>query len=79
MGGIPVVIAKFLSLPDKDGFTIHDKFAYLIKSVDGDSYYFYEQLPEEGFITSELGCNVYEAITKDIVYEDIFNWYKCWS
>lgn len=79
MGKIPVIIAKFLSLPDKEGFAIDDKFAYLIKSVDGDSYYLYEQLPEEGFITEELGCKVYEAITKNVTYKDVFNWYRGWG
>lgn len=79
MGKMPVVISKFLSLPNKEGFTIHDKFAYLIKSVDGDSYYLYEQLPEEGLITKELGCKVYEAITNNVTYKDILNWYKDWE
>lgn len=79
MGKIPVIIAKFLALPDAEGFNIYDKFAYLIKSVDGDSYYLYEQLPEEGFITEELGCKVYEAITKNVTYKDVFNWYRSWE
>lgn len=79
MGKIPVIIAKFLALPDTEGFNIYDKFAYLIKSVDGDSYYLYEQLPEEGFITEELGCKVYEAITKNVTYKDVFNWYRSWE
>lgn len=80
MNKIPTVIAKFLSLPDVEGFSIYDKFAYLIKSVDGDSYYFYEQLPEEGFTCEELGEKVYEAIVdNNITYKDVFNWYKDWE
>lgn len=76
---IPTPITKLLSLPNMAGFDIYDKFAYLIKSVDGDSYYFYEQLPEEGFISEELGCEVYEAIIENVTYKDIFNWYKNWE
>ena len=79
MSKIPIVIAKFLSLPDVAGFNIYDKFAYLIKSVDGDSYYLCNQLPEEGFISAELGCEVYEVVTEDITYKDIFNWYRDWK
>lgn len=79
MSKIPAVIASFLALQDVEGFSIYDKFAYLIKSVDGDSYYLYEQLPEEGLITEELGCRVYEAITNNVNYKDILNWYKDWE
>ena len=46
MGNIPIIVARFLALPETKGFDIHDKFAYLIKSVDGDSYYLQEHLPE---------------------------------
>lgn len=79
MSKMPIEIVKFLSLPDVKGFNIYDKFAYLIKSVDGDSYYLYEQLPEDGFISEELGCEVYEIISEDITYKDIFNWYRDWK
>ena len=75
---IPMVIAKFLAVPETRGFSIHDKFAYLIKSMDGDNYYLCEQLPSDGFITEELGSSVYEVITKSVNYEDIFNLYKEW-
>lgn len=78
MSKTPIIIAKFLSLPDVTGFDIYDKFAYLIKSVDGDSYYLYELLPKEGFITEELGHEVYEIIVKGVTYKDIFDWYGDW-
>mgnify|MGYP007098877646 CR=1 FL=1 len=79
MSKMLIEIVKFLALQDVEGFSIYDKFAYLLKSVDGDSYYLYEQLPEEGFITEELGCKVYEAITNNVTYKDILNWYKDWE
>ena len=75
---IPIVIARFLALPETREFSIHDKFAYLIKSVDGDDYYLCEHLPDEGFISKELGCGVYEIVTKNVDYGDVFNWYREW-
>lgn len=76
MKDIPAVIKEFLALPDADGFSIYDKFAYLIKSVDGDSYYFYTQLVEDEFISEELGYQVYKAISNNIAPKDVLNWYK---
>ena len=73
-----VVIARFLALPESDGFSIYDKFAHLIKSVDGDSYYLCEFLVGDGFITEELANEVYKAVTKDVTYRDILNWYTGW-
>ena len=77
MDKIPIAIAKFLATPDKKGFAIHDKFAYLIKSADGDDYYFCEQLPEDGLISAELGDKLYELIS-NTHYEEIFKWYNMW-
>jgi hypothetical protein len=79
MKSIPVVIAKFLSFPDKEGLDIYDKFAYLIKSVDGDSYYFQELLPKEKLINEELGDALYDCITNGISYKDVFDWYREWN
>lgn len=79
MDNIPIIIAKFLALPETEGFDIHDKFAYLIKSVDGDSYYLQDHLPEVKVVSEELANKVYEKVTNNISYEDIFDWYKIWT
>lgn len=77
MHQISKVINDYLSTPDKKHFTIHDKFAYLIKSLDGDEYYLYDYLPTEGYIPFELGEAVYCYLLEDskTTYEHIFNWY----
>lgn len=79
MERMPVIIARFLALPDIEGFDIHNKFAYLIKSIDGDAYYLEEFLPGEKFISKRLGIEVYKEVTKGITYSDIFYWYKVFS
>lgn len=75
---IPIAIAKYLALPDVEYFNIYDKFAYLIKSADGDNYYLQNYLIEEGFITEKLGEEVYKIINDEIGYEDIFTLYEHW-
>lgn len=79
MKQIPTIIAKYLALPDKENFNIFDKFAYLIKSLDGDSYYFLVSLPHDSKVmTEELGLEVYDTITNGFTYDDIFIWYADW-
>ena len=79
MSKIPVVIAKFLALPNVEGLDISDKFAYLIKSSSGDDYYLCKQLVEEALISERMGHQVYEAVTTNVTWKDIFNWYQDWS
>lgn len=79
MNMIPTIVAKFLSLPEKEGFTIYDKFAYIIKSIDGDEYYFQCELPNAGYISEEFSSKLYKVISEDIDYEDVFNWFLNWE
>lgn len=73
-----ISVAKFLSLPETETFGIHDKFAYLVKSLDGDSYYLLELLPELGIIDYDLGERIYIDISTDVDYSDVFGWYVEW-
>lgn len=78
MNQIPVIIAKYLSLPDKEDFNIFDRFAYLIKSLDGDNFYLLDSLPSEGKVAEQLGEEVYDVITSGFTYDDVFIWYADW-
>lgn len=79
MNIIPIIVAKFLALPETEDFNIYDKFAYLVKSKDGDDYYLRTALQEDGVLTEELGNDLYELIADDVSYEDIFTWYVNWT
>lgn len=69
---IPTKVAIFLSMEDREDFNIYDKLAYLIKSLEGDSYYLIEELPTRKIITEEFGTAIYRIVTEELTYKDIF-------
>lgn len=56
---IPKEIVRFLL---SDGLSMEDKFKYMIQSIDGDEYYLQHMLPSDGYISQELGQDVYECL-----------------
>lgn len=76
---IPAIFARYLSFIDEN-FTLEERIAYLIKSLDGDSYYMFDELPEKGVISEEFGELVYEELQDgNWSYKDILGWYKVWD
>ena len=69
---IPMSIALYF-LATHGKLPIDDAIVYLIKSVDGDSFYLTDELVEDKAISIELGERVYEDIV-NCTYEEVFNW-----
>ena len=69
---IPMPIALYF-LATHGKLSIDNAIVYLIKSVDGDSFYLTDERVEDNVISMELGEVVYESIVK-CSYEEVFNW-----
>ncbi|MGF2048147.1 DUF1642 domain-containing protein [Lactococcus lactis] len=55
---VPECVGKFVS-GDENELSKADRIAYLLKSVQGDSYYLTEELPGDGTITVDEGQELY--------------------
>ena len=55
---VPEYVAEFVS-GDENELSKADRIAYLLKSVQGDSYYLTEELPGDGTITVDEGQELY--------------------
>lgn len=55
---VPECVAEFVS-GDENELSKADRIAYLLKSVQGDSYYLTEELPGDGTITVDEGQELY--------------------
>jgi hypothetical protein len=55
---VPECVAKFVS-SDENELSKADRIAYLLKSVQGDSYYLTVELPGDGTITVDEGQELY--------------------
>ena len=69
---IPVLAVRFLLKFGEDHLT--EGLSYFMKSVDGDSYFFTDQLVEDEVIDQAFGNELYELCNK-LTYDDIFRWY----
>lgn len=71
---IPQLVAGWLE-KSTDPFTKAEKIAYLIKSKDGDSYYFCDWFVRDGIATQEQGEELL-AWTKRQSYETLLSLYN---
>ena len=55
---VPEFVAEFVS-GDENEFSKADRIAYLLQSVQGDSYYLTKELPRDGMITVDEGQELY--------------------
>ncbi|ABJ73281.1 hypothetical protein LACR_1787 [Lactococcus cremoris subsp. cremoris SK11] len=55
---VPECVAEFVS-GDENEFSKADRIAYLLQSVQGDSYYLTKELPGDGMITVDEGQELY--------------------
>ncbi|MGP4907972.1 DUF1642 domain-containing protein [Lactococcus lactis] len=55
---VPEFVAEFVS-GDENEFSKADRIAYLLQSVQGDSYYLTKELPRDGMITVDEGQKLY--------------------
>lgn len=70
---IPVEVVKFIMLFGKEGLS--EALSYFIKSIDGDRFYFTDELVEDKFISVEFGEELYKLSTK-LKYDTVFEWYS---
>lgn len=77
MKSIPLPIVRLLSLPDRPGFNMYNKFICLIRSADGDDAIFLNHLPSKGYIDYELGCQVIDTLSK-VGYKEVIDWCIKW-
>lgn len=69
---IPVSISLYLhTMANK--ITIDEAFAYLIKSVDGDSHYLCTELVEDEHLNPDIAEATYESVML-CSYRQIFEW-----
>ena len=54
---VPECVAEFVS-GDENEFSKADRIAYLLQSVQGDSYYLTKELPGDGMITVDEGMGI---------------------
>ncbi|HFD6476979.1 TPA: DUF1642 domain-containing protein [Enterococcus faecium] len=71
---IPQLVAGWLE-KSTDPFTKAEKIAYLIKSKDGDSYYFCDWFVRDGIVTQEQGEELLAWVTKQS-YETLLSLYN---
>ncbi len=55
---VPECVAEFVS-GDENEFSKADRIAYLLQSIQGDSYYLTKELPRDGMITVDEGQELY--------------------
>ena len=60
---IPQFVADYLT--HKSTYTFEERIMFLLKSNDGDSYYFTEQLPDDKHITQDEGDALYEYAAEE--------------
>ena len=71
---IPQLVAGWLE-KSTDPFTKAEKIAYLIKSKDGDSYYFCDWFVRDGIVTQEQGEELLAWATRQS-YETLLSLYN---
>ncbi|HGF7444526.1 TPA: DUF1642 domain-containing protein [Enterococcus faecium] len=71
---IPQLVAGWLE-KSTDPFTKAEKIAYLIKSKDGDSYYFCDWFVRDGIVTQEQGEELLDWATRQS-YETLLSLYN---
>ncbi|WP_373208772.1 DUF1642 domain-containing protein [Enterococcus faecium] len=71
---IPQLVAGWLE-KSTDPFTKAEKIAYLIKSKDGDSYYFCDWFVRDGIVTQEQGEELLAWATRQL-YETLLSLYN---
>ena len=71
---IPQLVAGWLE-KSTDPFTKAEKIAYLIKSKDGDSYYFCDWFVRDGIVTQEQGEELLAWVTRQS-YETLLSLYN---
>ncbi|WP_425279877.1 DUF1642 domain-containing protein [Enterococcus faecium] len=71
---IPQLVAGWLE-KSTDPFTKAEKIAYLIKSKDGDSYYFCDWIVRDGIVTQEQGEELLAWATRQS-YETLLSLYN---
>ena len=71
---IPQLVAGWLE-KSTDPFTKAEKIAYLIKSKDGDSYYFCDWFVRDGIVTQEQGGELLAWATRQS-YETLLSLYN---
>lgn len=71
---IPQLVAGWLE-KSTDPFTKAEKIAYLIKSKDGDSYYFCDWFVRDGIVTQEQGKELLAWATRQS-YETLLSLYN---
>ncbi|MBY3600290.1 DUF1642 domain-containing protein [Enterococcus faecium] len=71
---IPQLVAGWLE-KSTDPFTKAEKIAYLIKSKDGDSYYFCDWFVRDGIVTQEQGEELLAWTTRQS-YETLLSLYN---
>ncbi|BDP66373.1 hypothetical protein EfmAA55_08020 [Enterococcus faecium] len=71
---IPQLVAGWLE-KSTDPFTKAEKIAYLIKSKDGDSYYFCDWFVRDGIVTQEQGEELLAWVTRQS-YETLLRLYN---
>lgn len=71
---IPQLVAGWLE-KSTDPFTKAEKIAYLIKSKDGDSYYFCDWFVRDGILTQEQGEELLAWATRQS-YETLLSLYN---
>ena len=71
---IPQLVAGWLE-KSTDPFTKAEKIAYLIKSKDGDSYYFCDWFVRDGIVTQEQGEGLRAWVTRQS-YETLLSLYN---
>ena len=71
---IPQLVAGWLE-KSTDPFTKAEKISYLIKSKDGDSYYFCDWFVRDGIVTQEQGEELLAWVTRQS-YETLLSLYN---
>ncbi|EOS7835402.1 DUF1642 domain-containing protein [Enterococcus hirae] len=74
---IPQLVAGWLE-KSTDPFTKAEKIAYLIKSKDGDSYYFCDWFVRDGIVTQEQGEELLAWATRQS-YETLLSLYNSYE
>ena len=71
---VPKFVADWIE-KSTDPFTKAEKIAYLIKSKDGDSYYFCDWFVRDGILTQEQGEELFAWATRQS-YETLLSLYN---